>query len=151
MNGFGKWSKRSLQGTQWGFTMLRFWTELWWADVCLKITQPATQWQSACRVQPPEPLQRGKKTERESTAGIHALREGEGSQYKTTTRNNPRYKDIEQEPTLFYKSFKYGLFRIFSIRKQEPLGHGTVLSWGKSHPCVSPSQESAELFCLSNV
>lgn len=32
--------------------------------VCLKITQPATQWHSACRVQPPEPLQTGKKKER---------------------------------------------------------------------------------------
>lgn len=64
--------------------------------VCLKITQPAAQWQSACRVQPPEPLQRGKKKGKRVNCRY--------PQHTNTTQNNPRYKDIEQEPTLFYKS-----------------------------------------------
>lgn len=76
----------------------------WWAG-CLPENHLASRSAAEClRVQPPEPLQRGKKKERESTTGIHVLREGEGSQYKNTTQNNPRYKDTEQEPTLFYKS-----------------------------------------------
>lgn len=104
MNGFGKWSKRSLQGTQWGFTMFRFWTELCWAG-CLPENHPASHSVAQCLPgSAPRTFTNREEKGKESTAGIYVLREGEGSQYKNTTQNNPRYKDIEQEPTLFYKS-----------------------------------------------
>lgn len=79
------------------------------------------------------------------------LREGEGSQYENTTQNNPRYKDIEQEPTLFYKSSNMVALGFPLLGSRSPRDMGLFSHEENCIPVFSSSQESAELFCLSNV
>lgn len=79
------------------------------------------------------------------------LREGEGPQYKNTTQNNPRYKDIEQEPTLFYKSSNMVALGFSVLGGGSPWDMGLFSPEENRIPVFSLSQESAELFCLPNV